>query len=367
MEKGKISSLQMGLMIYPTIIATGILFLPSYMFEYAGRDLWIPPILASVMGALTIFIAYRLHRFYPKETVIQYSCNILGTVLGKILGGILLLFYLHSSSFVIFQYGEFMMGNFLPKTPKIVILGSMIMTCAFAIRGGLEVLGRLAEMIVPILLVALSLIVIFLLPDLEIKHVFPIMGNGIMPSLQATIFLNIWFGQFFYLSFFLPVVTDRTKGRKWVVISLFAVVLTMVVTNLITLLVFGESTGNFEAPLMAAVTYISIADFLSHLESLVMACWIAGAFMKIGVIYYALVLGLAQWLNLSDYRPIVFPVGFLMILMSIWQVPNKWILTSHNQVAPFIDPVMQMGIPLFLLLVAYIRKGKQQNKEEAKG
>ncbi|GAA3319439.1 hypothetical protein GCM10020331_026350 [Ectobacillus funiculus] len=112
----------------------------------------------------------------------------------------------------------------------------------------------------------------------------------------------------------------------------------------------------FEAPLMAAVTYISIADFLSHLESLVMACWIAGAFMKIGVIYYALVLGLAQWLNLSDYRPIVFPVGFLMILMSIWQVPNKWVLTSHNQIAHFIDPVMQTAIPLFLLLVAYIRK-----------
>lgn len=367
-EKGKISALQMAMMIYPGIIATGILFLPASTFFYAGRDLWISPIWASVIGFLTVFIASRLNQFYPKETIIQYSSHILGTVLGKVIGAVILLFYLQGTSTVVWQYGEFINSYFLPQTPQIVVLGSMILACAFALRGGLEVIGRMAEMIVPIFLLLFILIVILLLPDVEGKHLFPIMGKGIMPSIKAAAFPNIWFGQFLFFSFFLPFVTDREKGRKWGVISVLAVLLTMVVTNLITLFVLGEATGSFGAPVMTAVKYISIADFLSHLEALAMAIWIAGAFIKICVFYYVVVLGTAQWLNLSDYRPIIFPLGFLTVLLAVWQMPNISAFISYNRtVDPFLNPIIQTVIPIFLLLVAYIRKGKHQKKEEPKG
>ncbi|MDQ7864807.1 hypothetical protein RCO48_38045 [Peribacillus frigoritolerans] len=40
-----------------------------------------------------------------------------------------------------------------------------------------------------------------------------------------------------------------------------------------------------------------------------MAVWIVGAFVKISVFYYASALGTAQWLNLSDYCPVVWPIG----------------------------------------------------------
>ncbi|WP_204524850.1 GerAB/ArcD/ProY family transporter [Priestia abyssalis] len=368
MENGKISALQMAMMIYPGIIATGILFLPATSFDYAGRDLWLSPIWASVIGFLTVLMVTKLNQFYPKETIIQYSTHILGAIPGKVIGAAILLFYLHGTSNVIWQYGEFVISYFLPQTPQIVVLGSMILVCAFAVRGGVEVMGRLAEMIVPIFLLLFLFIVILLLPDAEAKHLFPIMGKGITPSMKGAAFSNIWFGQFFFFSFFLAFVTDRQKGRKWGVISVIAVLLTMVVTNLMTLLVFGNATGNFGAPLMNAVQYISVADFLSHLEALVMAIWIAGAFMKICVFYYVVVLGTAQWLNLSDYRPIVFPLGFLTVLLAIWQISNVSTFISYNRtIDVFLNPIIQTAIPMFLLLVASIQKGIRKKKEEQKG
>ncbi|RBW70195.1 spore gernimation protein [Bacillus taeanensis] len=368
MEKGKISALQLAMMMYLEIIATGILFLPATTFSYAGRDLWISPILASVIGFLTVFIVYRLSQFYPKDTIIQYSTDILGVIPGKVVGAAILLFYMQGISNTIWQYGEFINSSFLPHTPQIVVLGSMILACAFAVRGGIEVMGRIAEMIIPIFLLLFLFIIILLLPDAEVKHLFPIMGKGIIPSIKGAAFVNIWFGQFLFLSFFLPFVTDQKKGGKWGVVSALVVLLTMVVTNLITLFVLGEATGSFYSPVMTAVKYISIADFLSHLEALVMAIWIAGAFIKICVFYYVVVLGTAQWLNFSDYRPIVFPLGFLMVLLAAWQFPTTAAYFSYNRtVDPFLNPIIQTSIPMFLLLVAYIRKGKHQKKEEQKG
>ncbi|WP_338044698.1 hypothetical protein [Paenibacillus periandrae] len=40
-----------------------------------------------------------------------------------------------------------------------------------------------------------------------------------------------------------------------------------------------------------------------------MAIWVMGTFVKITIYYYAVLLGIAQWRSLSNYRPLVFPIG----------------------------------------------------------
>ncbi len=137
------------------------------------------------------------------------------------------------------------------------------------------------------------------------------------------------------------------------------VMLTLSAVNFITLSLFGNLTSTFTYPFMNAVRYISIAEFLQHLESVVMAIWVAGTFVKISVFYYAIVLGAAQWLGLSDYRPIVFPIGFLLVMMNIWSAENlqqltHFISTSWTIYSFFI----QLLIPLFLLVIAGIGKKK---------
>ena len=73
MEKGKISSLQMAVMMYPTIVATAILTVPSITAKYAKNDLWLSPIWASFIGYITVYIVCQLHKLYPNQTIIQCS------------------------------------------------------------------------------------------------------------------------------------------------------------------------------------------------------------------------------------------------------------------------------------------------------
>ncbi len=362
-EKGKISSLQMGIIMYPTILATAILLVPAITAQYAERDMWISPIWASFSGFLTVYIAYRLHKLYPNETIIEYSKHIVGRIPGKVLGLLFLFFYLHVAGIVIREYGEFVAGNFLPRTPLYVIAGSMVLVCAFNVRGGVEVMGRSAQIFVPIVLFLFTCLVILLIPDLDPKHMLPIMEHGIMPSLMGSLVPQGWFSEYLLISFLLPYLSDQKNGLKWGTISVLVVMLTMVITNIASLWLLGDITKSLTYPVMVAARYISIGNFFEHLESLVMAIWVAGTFMKISMFYYALVLGTAQWLGLSVYRHITLPIGLLLVLFSFWVAPSlpelNYFLTTSS---PFYFFTVQTIIPMILLVIALARKTGNSEK-----
>ena len=201
-------------------------------------------------------------------------------------------------------------------------MASMIFLCALVVSGGLEVLGRAAQLFFPIFVFPLLILIILVFPDFEFKNIFPILGDGIMPPIKGAIVPTGWYHEFFLISFLLPFLADKKKGMKYGMMTVFAVMMTLVVVNLIVLFVLGPTTASRVYPLMQIARYISIADFFEHLESVVMAIWIVGAFVKISVFYYVSALGTAQWLNLSDYRSVVLPLGILMVEFSFWSLPN---------------------------------------------
>ncbi|MBO0997339.1 endospore germination permease [Bacillus sp. SD075] len=361
MEKGKISSLQMAFMMYPTIVATAILGVPSITAKYAKTDLWLSPILASLIGYVTVYIAYKLHKLYPKQTVIQFSEQIIGRIPGKILGFLFLFFYIPITGQILRSYGEFVVDSFLVNTPISVIMASMVFLCAFIVRGGIEVLGRAAELFVPVFIFPLCIFFILISFDLEFKNIFPILGDGIMPPIKGGIVPGGWFSEFFLMVFLFPFLADRKKGMKYGMMTVFAVMMTLVVVNLMVLFILGATTSSKVYPLMSVSRTISLADFFEHVESGVMAVWIVGAFVKISVFYYVAALGTAQWLNLSDYRPVVWPIGILIVEFSFWSLPSSMEAARNDVIAfPIQGILMQTIIPLVLLVIAVIRKRKRK-------
>jgi spore germination protein KB len=360
MEKGKISSLQMAILMYPTIVATIIISVPSITAKYAENDLWLTPILSSFIGFVTVYITYKLHNLYPNKTVIQSSEHIMGRIVGKMVGFFIMFFYIQSTGQILRSYSEFLVSSFLFKTPISVIMVTMIFLCALVVRGGIEVLGRAAQVFIPAFIVPLFIFFILLSPEYNVKNIFPILREGIMPSIKGAIVPGGWYAEFFLMTFLLPYLADVKKGKKFGMMTVFAVMMTLVVVNLMVLMILGPTTATWNYPLLTAGRYIGIADFFENMESVAMAIWIVGAFVKISVFFYASALGTAQWLNLSDYRPVVWPLGILFVEFGFWSLPST---TAFNHflttTLPFFGPFIQTIIPLFLLVIAVVRNGKR--------
>src|SRR6476620_1671337 len=151
-ERGRISYLELALIMYGTVAATAILYIPYITAQQANRDLWLSPIWGSLSGFLIVIIIVKLSKLYPRKTLIQYCELILGRTLGKMIAFIYLFFLLHDTAIAFREYGEFVESAFLHKTPIIFVNGSIALSCAIVVHGGIETLGRCATIFLPIVL-----------------------------------------------------------------------------------------------------------------------------------------------------------------------------------------------------------------------
>ncbi|NOU97272.1 GerAB/ArcD/ProY family transporter [Paenibacillus sp. LMG 31456] len=356
LEKGQISAFQLGLIMYSVILATGFLSLPALSAQYAHNDNWLSPIIASITGFVSIYAATRLHELYPKQTIIQYSEQLIGKIAGKILSMIYFLFLTYTTGTITRQYADFVTGNFFFKTPLLLVIFSILLLAAFAVRGGVELLARSAVILTPIFIVPIF-ILLLLFPELDPNNIFPILSQGMVPVIKGAATPQAWFSEYFLLTFFLPYLTDPEKGRKWGLISLSTVVLSLTYVNLIVLLLLGPDSEYKIYPVLVAFRSIRVGSFIENLESLLLAMWVVGNFIKIGGFYYMASLSFGQCFQLSDYRPTVFPLGLLIAIISLWDLPSFPALAElHRYVTPFELPTILTLIPLLLLMLAVLRK-----------
>ncbi|MBS4174322.1 endospore germination permease [Bacillus sp. FJAT-49736] len=365
-KKINISASQMGLLMYPSVIATGIINLPLITGQVAKQDAWISPIWGSFIGVIAVWIAYQLNKSFPDKSFIQYSEVVVGKFIGKIIGFLYLFFLLHINGFVVREYTQFVWGSFLNDTPMIIISAIMIIFSAYAIYGGLEVIARLGQILFPFFFFPLCLLLFILLIFMHPKNILPIMERGILPSIKGGIVLSSWYSELFLISFFLPYIKEKSKGLKWGIYTGILITFTFMFVNLVTIFVLGRFSFYAVTPLLTVVRYISLGEFFQHVEAGLLAIWLIGTFIKITTLYYIVIKVASQWLNLPDEKTLIFPLGFLLLISSIWA--SK----SVQQVASFILHYLPMyhftffiGIPFLILIINSVKnkvlKGKQSS------
>lgn len=356
LEKGRISAFQMGLMLFPTVLATSLLSQPASAAQYAANDYWMTGLIAALPGFLTVFVMTRLQKLYPKMNFIEYCEQIVGKWLGRMIGLCYMMFLLTVSGGLTRQYTDFVTGNFLFKTPALTVTAGMVLLTAMAIRGGIEVLARSAVVILPIFIVPLA-ILLLLIPDMDMKNALPVFSHGLVPVMKGAASPAGWVCEYFLMAYLLPYAVDQDKGWKWGSLSMAAVIFFMTYLNVITLFTFGLDTADKTYPILVAFRYISAANFFENLESLLLAMWVAGNFIKLGVFYYATVLTFGQFFRMSEYKPIVLPIGIAIVLSSMWGLPDYTAFAAHLRLsAPLELTAFFFVIPTLLLAIAAVRR-----------
>lgn len=366
-DKGQISITQLAYLVFPSILATAILSVPGITMHYAGHDMWLSPILGSLSGFAAIGISLGLNRLYPGKTIMQSSLLIAGRLPGKLIGLAFLLYLPHLNGLIILEYGEFIVNNALPQTPLLVIISTMVIVCAINVRLGIEVVSRTAQVFVTLLVVMLCLIFVLLTGELEPAHLLPFMENGFVPVIKGAVAPAAWFSEYIVLAFLLPYVNSRKRLARTLITTLVVTTLAMTVTNLFCLLLMGDLTDSFAFPVMIAARYITIADFLQHIEALIIAIWIFGIFVKISVFLYIFATAAAEWFGLDDYRPLVLPLSFLSIVFSYWVVTGEaGVAALVSASANIYTMLFLVGLPAVIYGLAVLKKGMKRLGKAAK-
>lgn len=365
LEKGKISIRQLTLLVMLITIGDSILVAPSITALGAKQDAWISSILGMALGLLTVYIFSKVGKLYPQLSLIQSIQKIMGKWIGTLVALLYLVFFLFNNVAYMREIGDFMTIEMMQETPIQAIQILFICIVIMAVRLGLEIMGRTAEIFAPWVIVLFLILIISVSPQIEFKNLQPTMENGIKPVLKGAIpFLSFPFTELVAFMMLLPNVNQQNKITRGLLQGTWfgGVILFLIV--LVSILVLGADQATRSTyPSYTLAKRISVGGFFERVEAMIAILWMLTMFLKISLYLYVFILGLAQLLKLKEYQMLALPTAMILISLSATMPPS--ITYYQNLISiywPYYDLTYGLLFPLLLLIVCFVQRKLKSKK-----
>ncbi|NPV89641.1 MAG: endospore germination permease [Firmicutes bacterium] len=360
LDKGRISSVQLMLVLFMVEMATAFLLVPSIVAQAAGPDGWLSILgVATAYGLAVALICVALGKRFPFQVFTEYLPEVLGRVPGKLLAAAYTVVFIHLTSVVVGENSLFIHTAFLRETPLLIIDLMMVGAAVYGVYLGVEVLARANEVVFPIFILSITILLALVAREIDLDHLRPVLANGLLPVLKGAMVPAAWRGEVFFLLLLYPYLNQKNEALKsaagTVLISgVFAAAVTA-----ITIGVFSDLVASRQIyPVLNLARYISVAGILERLELYLIIIWMAGVIIKLAVFYHSCSVMAASTLGLKDYRVTVFPIALATIIISgrLYESDYLKLVEFLSKFWPFYGYTVELLIPGLILLVAVIRK-----------
>ena len=365
LEKGKMNAGEFSIIVFTFTVGTAVISLPALLATIAKQDAWIASALTILPGLLFIFVYIQLIFLYPSMTYVEVNEKILGKWFGKLASVLYLIYVLIITSGGYRAIGDFFTTQVMVDTPIQVIIILFVLTSVIGVRLGLEVICRTALIFFPWIILLLSMLFLFLIPQMKLENIQPILGEGIKPIISGSYHqLGLPYLQLIILLMVTPFVAEKSEMKKsfYLATIMGGFILTIIV--LFSILILGADFTSRQAyPTYILGKKISIGNFLERVEVIVAIIWVFTIYFKVTICYYGLTLGLAQLLGLKNYQILIFPLSFLILPFSIFLLPN--VVSINNFNATTLTPyslTICFILPLLLVVVGKVRKKQSTSK-----
>ncbi|MFP7296713.1 GerAB/ArcD/ProY family transporter [Neobacillus niacini] len=363
-EPKEITAFQTAVFIINSTIGISVLALPRIASEKAGTGALVMTLIAILLFMVIVWVIAQLSKRFPAESIVEYSQRVIGRPIGKLVGFLLICYFIVITSLVLREFGDVMSTTLLQETPITATLFGMLLLVAVSTRNTISVISYMHTYYFPFIVIPIILMAIFALQDVEIRHIKPFFGN------EAT-FANIFTGgfslmglPFFQIGFFvIGVLTPYMKEpQKIGKASLWGSILSGVMILLgvgITVAVFGaEEVKTSLWPMLVLTRMTELpAAILERIDVLFLVVWIISAFTTI-LSGYLISLELSSKLfSLRSHRVLSYLLIPVVLGISIY--PNNVL-----QVYQLIDVIGKWGLiitagfPLAVLLFS-VARGKR--------
>jgi spore germination protein KB len=332
----------------------------------AGQDVWISIILALLMASVIIPVYARILKLFPGQGLYEILDILFGKVLGKIITLLFVWYAFHLGALVIRNYTEFMTIISLTETPSCVLALLCSVLSIWAIREGIEVIGRWIAIFFPIMVFTLIILTILAIPILEYDNLKPVLYHGMKPVLDSAFSaFSFPFAETVLFIAVLDSLQKKTSPYKVYFLSLLIGGFFIFVFSIRTILILGPENASIQYfASYVSIRLIKIGDFLQRIESIVSITFILNGFTKGTICMYAAVRGTAKLFEIKDYHRIAAPLGILMALFSIIIYDSAMEMSDWaGKIYPYYAIPFQIVLPIIIWITAEI-KSRLSNKNK---
>ncbi|MCL6601574.1 MAG: spore germination protein [Paenibacillus sp.] len=362
MIKEQVSSLQIILMIMLFEIGSTPLFL---LGSKAKQDSWLAMIVGAAAGFLLLLLLLWIQHRSPKMDLIGMLKFHFGRIAGSIIGGTYCIYFAYQSMRNVRDLGELTSMTLLPRTPMSFTMLIFVGTALYAIWKGAEVIFRLPEVLLPIVLSFYGLLIVLLgiAGSIDFSRLLPVFDNGLKLIFKAALpdIVSFPFGQMivFLMLWSLwnkPGVPVRNTLSAYITISLF-----LIFMNALNVAVLGPNiAGISQLPFLKTVRTLSGLKFIERLDILVTIQLFIGLQIKMLLFYYCAVKGVTGLIG-KPVKWCVYPVGAVIYGSSFIERDYTQHINFGLGPSLKIDILFQIAIPMLLALSILIRGNNKRS------
>ncbi|SFX55240.1 spore germination protein KB [Thermoactinomyces sp. DSM 45891] len=362
METARISTWQFFILALGYLLGTSFLFRIGGLISIAKQDAWIIPLWAGVAGVLLSLIWIKLANYYPGNSIIQICIQVAGKRLGGFIALLYIGYFIHLSSLITRNLGDFMKINLMPRTPITVFHVMFLLIICYAVIKGIETISRSTEFLFPLVTVTFLFIFFIALYEWNWDRFQGMFRMNIWTTMKETRSL---FGFPFMESFLLVMLFPYVRSRIKVSFILANVVtaLLLSVGVFFTIGVLGVTRASHETySLFVIVQEMHIGTFFEHLESTIALILLIVVFIKLSITYYCAVSGLCQLFQVNNRSWIAIS---LVLFISGLSLGFDNILENivFNREYYFEYMLLFAAIfPLLFLFLTWMKKSREKRK-----
>ncbi|MEW9502237.1 GerAB/ArcD/ProY family transporter [Jeotgalibacillus marinus] len=363
-EEG-ISLWQLFVLIF--VFGTGTTFLVG-VGKGLTHGVWLVPLIAPIFA---IGLHFLYHFIINSAGQNKNFFQIIQICLGKKLGNLIIFFYtlyfLFMSVYILKNFVYLMGITMLEKTPSPIISITFILAVAYILYLGLDVLARLTELYFPLFFLGVCIVAIglFFSKELYIQNLLPVLPDGIGPIFHNLFKKSVLFpyGEMIAFTVIFPKVIQKNFTRRVSIVTIIAIGLFLTFGVLLEILTLGPELRNrSQYPFVSTVREVEVLEFIGRVDILYVFHVMFGAFVKICVYLYAVLIGLETITN-RRYRTFVYPFALLAAFLSIIESPGQ-----QTNLAVALEFVFMLHIPyafIFPVLLAVILWWKRKKSMNA--
>lgn len=339
-----------------TIVVFGLL---------AEMDIWIANILAVSFAIIMGLIIGRIQSSFHGEDIFDISIKCYGRFLGGIVIILFAWFAFHEATLVVINMQTFIIETSISETPYYALTIPFIFICAWAIKEGIELIGRWSSLFIILFIFSVISIVLLLIPEMNPNNVQPILYNGMKPVWRGTFAAFTFpFGEIMMFPMFLYDFKTNKSSYKIYTLGLLLSGVIIIMTSLTTVLVLGVdvATGVY-FPTYHAVKQISVLETLQRMEVIAALIFLFGAFLKISLLLLGVCKGISKIFNIKDYCFIVIPIALLMINFSQFAFTGRVVMTHWiYEIYPIYTFVFEIILTLIILIPVEIKRRRMRGR-----
>ncbi|MFC3799123.1 GerAB/ArcD/ProY family transporter [Cohnella sp. GCM10012308] len=362
-QRGTVTGLQLGSLVFVFVFSTTIAFLLSSLAAHASFDGGICIWLAAVAGTALAAASLRFAMRRPAEFVGVYGATIVGKAVHTAILLLTAFFFLYLSAHIIREFTDFFVPTYLRGTPPVAVSILVMSAAASIAQSGVAVAFRFAQGCF-ILIGALFLIKpLFFTPSLSspMWHEFTRIHDW--KSLWGQTFgLIPWYGELILLAYIVPQLKTGRQARRALWLGSMAGTYILFAEFVLMMLFLGPKlSATLVYPALELSGFLHLGDFVHNMDAIIVSIWFSGLFIKLSILFAIGTLLTSQALALPNYKPITFPLAAFVVAMSVVLARNPVQLADYFDSSWATFALLVEGMFFLYPLVSWL-KGRRRKQ-----